>query len=248
MLGSVTYQKVCQPDAPRTTAASSLSRPLASITVMTSRATYANVTNAVASAMPGHAKMTRMPCASSQPPTGERGPTASTKMSPEITGDTANGISMTAVRSVLPRKSNLPIVQPAASPNTTLAGTTTAAVARVSRTAASASVSTRARKYAGTPSRKASMSTAAIGKTTMTPRKPSATAMSATRTRPPPPDARAGLSPLWPLATSMVARSSNEGGPSSAGDPSIAGPSIAPAIRDLASGPSDQSTAPLAGG
>ena len=83
--------------------------------------------------MPGQAKMTRIPCASSQPPTGERGPTARTKMSPEITGETANGTSMRAVSSVLPRKSNLPIVHPAASPKTTFAGTTTAAVASVSR-------------------------------------------------------------------------------------------------------------------
>ena len=146
MLGSVTRQNVCHPQAPRTIAASSLSRPAASITVITSRATYANVTNVVASAMPGHAKMTRIPCASSQPPTGERGPTARTKRSPEMTGDTANGTSMRAVSTAFPRKSNLPIVHPAASPKTTLAGTTRAAVASVKRIAASESVSTSARK------------------------------------------------------------------------------------------------------
>jgi hypothetical protein len=57
MFGSVTRQNVCQPLAPRLSAASSSSDPTASMTGMSSRATNGNVTNAVASTSPGSAKM-----------------------------------------------------------------------------------------------------------------------------------------------------------------------------------------------
>ena len=49
---------------------------------------------------------------------------------PEITGETASGRSMSVIRKLLPRNSNLAIAQAAASPNTVLSGTTTAAVSQ----------------------------------------------------------------------------------------------------------------------
>jgi hypothetical protein len=57
-LGSVTRQKICQPLAPSTRAASSCSMPCACISGISSRATNGKVTNTVASTMPGTAKMT----------------------------------------------------------------------------------------------------------------------------------------------------------------------------------------------
>ena len=57
MFGSVTRQNICQPFAPRLTAASSSSGPIASMTGISSRATNGNVTNAVARISPGVAKM-----------------------------------------------------------------------------------------------------------------------------------------------------------------------------------------------
>ena len=57
MFGSVTRQNVCQPLAPSDTAACSSSVPCSCISGITSRATNGNVTNSVASTMPGTAKM-----------------------------------------------------------------------------------------------------------------------------------------------------------------------------------------------
>ena len=56
MFGSVTVQKVRQPDAPRVSAASSSARPCSIITGISSRATKGKVTNMVARMMPGMAK------------------------------------------------------------------------------------------------------------------------------------------------------------------------------------------------
>ena len=58
MFGSVTRQNICQPLAPRLTAASSSSGPTASITGISSRATNGKVTKAVARIRPGVAKIT----------------------------------------------------------------------------------------------------------------------------------------------------------------------------------------------
>ena len=60
--GTVICQKSCQPFAPKLTAASSSSTPIASITGINSRATNGNVMNAVARIKPGVAKMIWMPC------------------------------------------------------------------------------------------------------------------------------------------------------------------------------------------
>ena len=58
---------------------------------------------------------------------------------PEITGDTANGRSISVVSRFLPRKSNLAIAHPAQTPNTRFAGTAIAAARSVSFSAAIAS-------------------------------------------------------------------------------------------------------------
>ena len=67
-LGSVTRQKICQPEAPSTRAASSCSSPCACISGMSSRATNGKVTNTVASTIPGTAKTTFMSWSRSHSP------------------------------------------------------------------------------------------------------------------------------------------------------------------------------------
>ena len=78
MLGSVTYQKVCQPVAPSTMAACSSSLPCACISGISSRAMNGKVTNTVASTMPGTAKMILMSCAASHGPNQPLAPNTST--------------------------------------------------------------------------------------------------------------------------------------------------------------------------
>ena len=58
--GSVTRKNVIQPPAPSVMAASSSSLPSCCMSGISSRATYGNVTNIVASMMPGSAKMMLM--------------------------------------------------------------------------------------------------------------------------------------------------------------------------------------------
>ena len=78
MFGSVTRQKIWRPLAPSTTAASSWLVPWLSISGISSRATKGSVTNSVARAMPGTAKMILMPCAASQAPKRPCNPKSST--------------------------------------------------------------------------------------------------------------------------------------------------------------------------
>ena len=56
-----------------------------------------------------------------------------------MTGDTANGRSISVINALLPRKSNFAMVHAAASPKTILSGTAIDAVSNVSRIALSAS-------------------------------------------------------------------------------------------------------------
>ena len=78
MFGSVTNQKVCQPEAPSDSAVSSSSLPGACITGMSSRATNGKVTKVVASTMPGTANMIRMSCSMSHGPNQPLAPNSST--------------------------------------------------------------------------------------------------------------------------------------------------------------------------
>ena len=77
-----------------------------------------------------------MPCA----------PNSSTKIMPEMTGETANGRSISVISRFLPRKSKRVIAHAAASPKITLSGTAMAAVSSVSRIALRASGSVIAAK------------------------------------------------------------------------------------------------------
>ena len=156
MLGSVTRRKICQPLAPRMRAASSCALPCACINGISSRATKGKVTNTVASTMPGTAKITCRPLASSQPPSAALTPNTSTSARPAITGETENGRSISVSSRLLPRKSNLVTAQATAMPKMALSGRAMAAASRVSLMAESASGSVMAAQYTCSPWRKAS--------------------------------------------------------------------------------------------
>ena len=106
-------QKVCQPAAPSEIAASSSSLPCSSISGISSRATNGNVTNIVASTMPGHGEddldvVRRQPRAE---------PAVRAEQQhvdePATTGETENGRSISVTSRLLPRNSNLAIAQAA---------------------------------------------------------------------------------------------------------------------------------------
>ena len=120
-------------------AASSSSVPCSCISGMSSRATNGAVMKVVASTMPGTAKMILMSCSCSQGPNHPCEPMSRTKIMPEITGETANGRSMSVTSRFRPGKVNLLMHQAAATPNTRLIGTATAATSNVSRAALRAS-------------------------------------------------------------------------------------------------------------
>src|SRR3979490_1180095 len=136
----------------------------------------------VASTMPGTANSTWILCACSHGPQYPCAPNSSTNTSPEITGLTENGRSISEIRKVLPRKSNLAIAQAATIPNTRLRLTEIAATNSVSLIADSASGSDSAEKYAPTPLEKACANTTTSGSTTKTMRKTTAIAMITMRT------------------------------------------------------------------
>src|SRR5436305_7358803 len=105
---------------------------------ITSRATNGNVTHSVASTRPGTAKIIWMLFESSHGPSQPRRPNSNTKINPDITGDTANGKSISVISRLLPRKWNLEIAHAAARPNTRLRGTQINATSNVTRMAESA--------------------------------------------------------------------------------------------------------------
>jgi len=104
-------------------------------------------------------------------------------MSPETTGDTASGRSISVMRMLLPRNSNLAIHHAAVMPKTVFNGTTMAAVVSVSRMAARVSGSAKLEKYATHPFEMAVASTAASGAASSAPRKVSDTVINIQRTR-----------------------------------------------------------------
>jgi len=77
-LGSVMRQRMCQPEAPSTRAASSSSFPCDSISGISSRATNGKVTKMVASTIPGTANTMLMSCSCSQEPNQPWAPNSST--------------------------------------------------------------------------------------------------------------------------------------------------------------------------
>ena len=102
-------------------------------------------------------------------------------MRPAMTGDTANGRSMSVINVLLPRNSNLAIAQAAATPNTRLKGTAMAATVSVSFTAAHAIGFETAAQYALIPLVNAWTNTASSGSTRNSTRNVSATAISSRR-------------------------------------------------------------------
>src|SRR4051794_2528463 len=104
-------------------------------------------------------------------------------MRPEMTGETANGRSISVVSTLLPPKLNLEIHHAAATPNTRFAGTEIAAVNNVRRIEASASGSLNALKYTPNPFRNASVNTAASGSTKKKARNRNATPINVHRTQ-----------------------------------------------------------------
>ncbi len=146
MLGTVTRQNICQPEAPSTRAASSSSVPSACMSGMSSRATKGKVTKIVARMRPGTEKTSFRPWVSAQGPRIPCRPKRRMKTMPEMTGDTPKGRSMRVMRAFLPGKSNLAMAQAAATPKRRFKGTATPAVSRVSFRAATAMGSRRAEK------------------------------------------------------------------------------------------------------
>ncbi len=131
MFGSVTRQNVCQPDAPRLSAASSSSAPWLSISGISSRATNGNVTNAVARISPGVAKMTGKPASRSHTPKAPCAPNSSTNANPATTGETENGRSISVTSSPRPGKRKRAMDHAAATPNTVLSSTAVGATTSV---------------------------------------------------------------------------------------------------------------------
>src|SRR3954469_24856580 len=152
------------------------------MTAISSRATSGNVTKVVAMTIPGTAKMILMSCSESHGPNQPRAPNNSTKIKPEITGETLNGRSTTVIRILLPQKSYFEISQAAAIPKTTLSGTEIPAVSRVSQIADTVSSWVSAAQYGSVPFEKAALKMVAIGAIRKIPRNESASAISSTRT------------------------------------------------------------------
>ncbi len=131
MFGSVTRQE--RLEAARAEHARRLllfACPCASITGMISRATNGNETKTVASTMPGTANMILMSCSASHGPSNPAAEQQHETM-PEMTGDTANGRSISVISRFLPRKSNFAIAHAAADAEDELAGTAIAAASSV---------------------------------------------------------------------------------------------------------------------
>src|ERR1022692_3547933 len=182
-LGRVTRQNVCHPEAPSEMAAYSSSVSCSCMSGMISRATNGKVMKIVASTIPGTAKMMCRLCAMSHGPNHPCAPNISTKTSPEITGDTAKGRSISVIRTFLPRNWNLAMAQDATSPNSRLQGTEIPAVISVSMIAERAAGSVKLAKYACTPLRKASRKTVSSGRKRNRPRNSSVIAISTARSQ-----------------------------------------------------------------
>ncbi|MNM67463.1 hypothetical protein D3C81_789990 [compost metagenome] len=197
MFGSVTFQNICQALAPSVSAASSSSLPCCSISGINSRAMNGNVTNTVASTMPGMANTMRGNCSSVSPSTGRctRRPSSMNgqnqpsrpnnrmNTSPATTGDTENGRSIKVTNQRFPGKLCLLTTQAAATPKTRFNGTTMAVTMSVSFTADNASGSLIATQNACTPPRKASTKTSSNGSSRNDSRKPSAPSINSTCTQ-----------------------------------------------------------------
>src|SRR5437870_2904517 len=141
MLGSVISRNSCQPRAPRLTAATSSSAPIASMSGINSRATTGKVTKAVARMRPGRANTTLRSCARSHGPKVPCRPKRRRRKSPTTTGETVKGRSMRAVSAVRPGKRKRAIAHAAAMPKVTFSPTAMGATMSVSLIECSVSAS-----------------------------------------------------------------------------------------------------------
>ena len=166
MLGKVTRKNMVQALAPSERATISSSPPCCCISGINSRTTKGKVMNKVASTMPGRANRMRMSHSRSQSANQPEAPNSNTRHKPATTGDTANGRSISASSTRLPRKAKRVIVHAVSMPKKALTGITMAATVRLSSSAASASGSAIAAHHSENPLPKAEASTTSSGSTT----------------------------------------------------------------------------------
>ena len=126
MDGRVIRQNVCHHCEPNVAAASSWSVPNSCSTGSTSRITNGTVTKMLASTMPGNPKMIFKPKSFSTNPKIPAVPHNRISATPTTTGDTANGKSMIACNTLLPRNLLRARTSAVGTPNRTLSGTTIA--------------------------------------------------------------------------------------------------------------------------
>ena len=126
MDGSVIRQNVCHQPEPSVAAASSWSMPNSCSTGSTSRTTNGRVTKMLASTMPGRPKMILKPRSFSTNPSAPADPHSTINATPTMTGDTANGRSMIACSTPLPRNLLRASTKAVRMPKITFSGTTIA--------------------------------------------------------------------------------------------------------------------------
>src|SRR6478609_4152501 len=126
MDGSVMRQNVCHHWAPSVEDASSWSVPSSCSTGSTSRMTNGTVTKMLANTMPGNPKMILKPRSLSTNPNNPAEPHSRISATPTTTGDTANGRSMIACSTLLPRNLLRASTSAVGTPKITLSGTTIA--------------------------------------------------------------------------------------------------------------------------
>ena len=126
MDGSVIRQKVCHQPEPSVAAASSWSVPSSCSTGSTSRTTNGRVTKTLASTMPGRPKMILNPTSFSTKPSAPADPHNTINATPTMTGETANGRSMIACSTPLPRNLLRASTNAVGIPKITFSGTTIA--------------------------------------------------------------------------------------------------------------------------
>src|SRR5690349_5383919 len=108
--------------------------------------------------------MIRNPACSSSGPNQPFAPNSSTHTSPEITGDTETGSSISVINNARPANWNLPMHHAAASPQNVFTGTLIAATSKVSSIAVIASGSVNASATAEAPFDSACVNTTTSGR------------------------------------------------------------------------------------
>src|SRR5690606_17858692 len=124
--------------APSTIAASSSAGSSSASTGSTARTTNGRVTNSSASTIPGRAKTTSNPQASSRVPTNEVGPYKVASITPATSVGTASGRSISADTRALPGNRWRTKIHAVAVPNSVLIPPTSSALQSVSQSAARA--------------------------------------------------------------------------------------------------------------